>query len=130
MKKNNFTDQEIATIVKELSPKLNARVNKGGNITVVEVASDGRVFWVLYYVGENRYLWRKHTWNGYGTYCHPLNMVGRKRIGEIHRETYGTHTFTWYDREWDIRKCEFDSVENAVKYFKNYLKKYRHINVK
>ena len=129
MKKINFTEEEIAKIVKKLSPKLNTRVNKSGNITVEEATSDGKVFWTLYFIDLNHYMWRKHTWNGYGTYCHPLNMIGRKRIGEIHRETYGNHTFTWYDREWDICNCEFDSVENALKYFVNYLKKYRKITV-
>ena len=119
------TDSELLNIVKTLSPRLNVRINKAGNITV----SDPKEicgYWTLYNVENSQFLWRRH--DGYG-YCYPLNMHGRKRIGEIYHETYDGKTYSWYHRSWDKQNCMFSSVENALDYFVKYLKKYRNINI-
>lgn len=147
MKKINFTDSEVLNIVKTLSPRLNVRINKAGNITVsdpsenisniYQVAAsfmqnypyrqkEIRGYWTLYKIDNSKFLWRHHDGNGY---CYPLNMRGRKRIGEIHHETYDGKTYSWYNRDWDMEKCMFNSVENALDYFVKYLKKYKNINI-
>ena len=126
MKKTNFTDLEILTIIKTLSPQLSVRVNKAGNITVYN-PKEVRGFWTLYNV-NNRFLWRHHDGNGY---CFPLNMIGRKRIGPINTEVwdYG-YVYKWYEREaYNIDNSYFNSVNDALNYFVKYLKKYRNINL-
>lgn len=119
--KNNFTDSEIAKFFKTFSNKLNVRINKAGNIDVINPnrTNDFEHF-VLYFTPNHRYLWRRF---GRG-YCCPLNMRNRYRVGEIHRSEWGS----WYQRHFDLKDCEFDTVNDAIEYFKKYLKKYHNIH--
>jgi hypothetical protein len=130
---NNFSDFEISNLARVLGSNFNVRRNRAGNITVEylpEFSKCGKwdkKFWTLYFTSNGGYLWRRWTSS---SYCFPLHGVGRTRIGEIHHEVYGNHKYTWYYREWDIKKCEFDTYEDAVSYFVYYLRKYRNIDLK
>ena len=120
--KNNFTDSEIAKIFKTFSNKLNVRLNKAGNIDVINPNRTNKYeHFVLYFTPNHRYLWRR--WFGC-SYCYPLNMRNRYRVGEIHRYEWGN----WYQRHFDLKDCEFDTVDDAIDYFKKYLKKYHNIH--
>ena len=147
MNKINFTDSELLNIIKTLSPRLNVRINKAGNITVSDPTENVsnihqvaaafmqnypyrpkeiRGYWTLYKTDNSKFLWRHHDGNGY---CYPLNMRGRKRIGKIYHETYDGKTFSWCHRSWNMENCMLNSVEDALDYFVKYLKKYRNINI-
>ena len=123
MQKNNFSNDQKILIFNTLGSKLSVRVNRAGNIDVVNPNRINKFeHFVLYFSPNKRYLWRR--WFD-REYCYPLNMRGRKRIGEIHREKWGT----WYEREWNIINCEFDTVDEALNYFKGYMKKYHNVNL-
>ena len=125
--KNNFSNDQKNLIFNTLGSKLFVRVNRAGNIDVVNPNRKNEwEHFVLYFSPNKRYLWRR-WFDKY--YAYPLNMKGRKRIGEIHRGKWGDKEFTWYDREWNIANCEFDTVEDALDYFVNYMKKYHNINL-
>ena len=120
--KNNFTDTEIAKIVNVFSNKLNIRINRAGNIDFINPNSTNKYeHFVLYFTPNGRYLWRRWC-SKY--YCYPLNMRNRYRIGEIHRSEWGN----WYQRHFNIIDCEFDTVDEAIEYFKKYINKYHNIN--
>ena len=130
---NNFSDFEIANLARVLGSNFNVRRNRAGNITVEYLPEfsgckkPNQKFWTLYFTSNGTYLWRRWTSN---YYCFPLHGVGRTRIGEIHHENYNGYKYTWYYRNWDIKKCEFDTYEDAVSYFVYYLRKYRNIDLK
>ena len=125
--KNNFSNDQKILIFNTLGSKLFVRVNRAGNIDVVNPNRKNEwEHFVLYFSPNKRYLWRR-WFDKY--YAYPLNMKGRKRIGEIHREKWGDKEFTWYQREFDIKNCEFDTVEDALDYFVNYMEKYHNINL-
>lgn len=130
---NNFSDFEISNLARVLGSDFNIRRNRAGNITVEylpEFSKCGKwdkKYWTLYFTPNGNYLWRRWTST---SYCFPLHSVGRTRIGEIHHEVYDGHKYTWYHREWDIKKCEFDTYEDAISYFVYYLHKYRNIDLK
>ena len=124
--KNNFTNEEIGIIFGTLSGKLNVRINKAGNIDVVNPKSTNKYeHFVLYFTPNKKYLWRRWFDKGY---CYPLNMRNRKRIGEIHYDTWQGKKFAWYQREFDIKNCEFETVSDAVDYFVKYMTKYHFVN--
>lgn len=122
--KKNFSDFELHLVSKVLGPQFNVRFNKCGNITVKHVASS-QDFWTLYYVNHN-YIWRRHNEHGD---CYPLHMINRHQIGPIQKYVSCGKTYYFYQREFDIKWCEFYSFNNALEYFVNYLNKYRHIKV-
>lgn len=127
MQKNNFSNEQLLEIFNALSSKLFIRVNRAGNIDVVNPNRKNPLeHFVLYFTPNQRYLWRR-WFDKY--YAYPLNMKGRKRIGEIHREKYGDKEFTWYNREWNMINCEFDTVDEALDYFKEYMKKYHNVSL-
>ena len=106
--KSNFNDSELLSLFKTFGHKLNVRINKAGNIDVVNPKSKNKnEHFVLYLTPNNRYLWRR-WFSPY--YCYPLNMVKRKK-------------------EFKIENCEFNTVNEAIDYFKYYLKKYHKIEV-
>ena len=122
--KCNFSENELVSLINELGRKLSIRINRAGNLDVIKPnRTNPNEHFVLYLTSNNRYLWRR-WFSPY--YCYPLNMKGRKRIGEIHHGDWGG---TWYNRAWDIRNCEFDTVDEAITYFKGYMKKYHNINL-
>ena len=125
--KNNFSNEQTLLIFTTLSSKLNVRINKAGNIDVVNPNRTNKwEHFVLYFSPNKRYIWRR-WFDKY--YAYPLNMRNRKRIGEIHYDTYHGKKFTWYQREFNIKNCEFDTVEDALDYFVKYMKKYHNINL-
>lgn len=115
MKKTFFTDSEIATLIKVLGNKLQVSVNKAGNIKVVNNAEPG--FWTLYKYADGTFLWRRH--NGTGD-CYPLNMKGRKVVH---------HPYDDYYRPYNVSMSIFNTFDEALKYFVNYLEKYKGIKI-
>ena len=127
MQTKNFSKEQVLNILNALGSKLCVRINRAGNIDVVNPNRTNEwEHFVLYFTPNKRYLWRR--WFD-KCYAYPLNMKGRKRIGEIHREKWGDKEFTWYSREWDITNCEFDTVDDALNYYKKYMKKYHNVNL-
>lgn len=127
MQTKNFSNEQVLNILNALGSKLCVRINRAGNIDVVNPNRTNEwEHFVLYFTPNKRYLWRR--WFD-KCYAYPLNMKGRKRIGEIHREKWGDKEFTWYSREWDITNCEFDTVDDALNYYKKYMKKYHNVNL-
>jgi hypothetical protein len=125
--KSNFSNEQLISIFNTLSNKLYVRINRAGNIDVIKPNRTNKYeHFVLYFTPNQRYLWRR-WFSKY--YAYPLNMKGRKRIGEIHHEVYEGYKYTWYEREWNIINCEFDTVDEALDYFKGYMKKYHNINL-
>jgi hypothetical protein len=127
MQTKNFSNEQVLNILNALGSKLCVRINRAGNIDVVNPNRTNEwEHFVLYFTPNKRYLWRR--WFN-KCYAYPLNMKGRKRIGEIHREKWGDKEFTWYSREWDITNCEFDTVDDALNYYKKYMEKYHNVNL-
>lgn len=124
--KSNFTEAEILTVFGAFNNKFDVRVNKAGNIDLVyRFRTNKNEHFVLYFTQNGKYLWRRHI--GWG-YCYPLNMRGRKRIGPINKVVlYDGTVVKYYERHFNIKDCEFETVNDAVNYFRNYLKKYRRI---
>lgn len=137
MKTNNFTNEELGMLVAAVSPKLNVRVNRAGNLTVENPKGYGTSPWVYpvtayywtLYKTSNGYVWR--CLNSSSGYCYPLNMVKRNEGREIpysytypNGETVTTTYKTWCYEDHSM----FKTMEAAVNYFVMYLKKYRHIN--
>jgi len=135
--KKNFTDSEIAILKSTLGSKLNVSINRAGNIKVINPnepenhsywGSPARGFWVLYHNNVG-YLWRRHDGHGY---CYPLNMRGRKNDLSCKPFVWtddNGHTHKEYYRPYNINKSYFNSVNEALEYFVNYLKKHRNINL-
>lgn len=117
---SNFSNDAIGHIVSNLGPNYTVRVNKAGNITVKH--KDGKEYWTLYAQKNGRYLWRHFEPSGY--YCYPLNMKNRNKLDEYLYD-YGNGTVSRYLCYNFRRHAEFDTVNDAVKYFVGYLEKYR-----
>ena len=122
-KKSNFSDLQIAKLVKTFGSLMQISINKAGNIKVVDQTESGKTnwrgkmitgFWTLLKRNNNTYLWRHH--DGWG-YAYPLNMRGRKRVGKWHSS-------------YTIDNSTFDTFDEALEYFVKYLAKYRQIEVK
>lgn len=126
MNKANFSTQKIGFIVKNLPANYTARVNKAGNITVQHKL--GTEYYTLYLQPSKRYLWRHHDGSGY---CYPLNMRNRSKLdrftSEYHYEHEGKMVVDKIEYYmWDMKKnAEFETVEEAVKYFTYYINRYR-----
>jgi len=135
--KRNFTEGEIITVIETLGSKLQVSINRAGNLKIVNPnepivrsywGSSKRGFWTFYH-NENGYLFRHMDGNGY---CYPLNMIGRKNDTTqrpfIWTDDNG-HTHKEYYRPYDINNSYFVTLDEALKYFVNYLKKFRNINI-
>lgn len=120
--KQNFTESEFNMVKNMCGTNLNACLNKAGNIKVTQNGKG--YFWVLYLTPNNRYLWRKHGDGTYANYCYPLNMRNRN-VTDTYKTPYG-YTCTYYNF---AKHAEFDTVEQAVNYFKNYMKKYHKVSL-
>ena len=114
--KNNFTESQFAEVKKVFGTVFNVTLNNGGNIKVM--LPNARDFWVLYFTPSWRYMWRRHNPD---KYCYPLNMKNRKITNLLIHET-GV-----YEYYCVARHAEFWTVNEAIEYFKKYLKKYRSI---
>ena len=119
---NNFSLADIGHIVYMIGSNFHVRINKCGNICVAPIINDNskNEFWVLGKINGN-YIWRRHA----GGFSNPMHQVNRKRIGPIYKTTYDDKTYYWYERNWNIRNCEFKTFDEAVNYFVDYLKKYK-----
>ena len=115
--KNNFTESQFAEVKNVFGTVFNVTLNKGGNIKVM--LPNAREFWVLYFTPNGRYMWRRHNLDT--MYCCPLNMKNRKITNLLIHET-GV-----YEYYCVARHAEFWTVDEAIEYFKKYLKKYRSI---
>lgn len=122
--KNNFSENEVSNIKSVFGNDFNVRVNKCGNIELTPINSDNGEFFVLYLTPNKRYLWRRFNPGLFGYACCPLNMRNRYRTGDINSYTYNGKIYKYYSRNWDIRNCEFDTVNESIDYFKNYVNKY------
>ena len=123
--KNNFTLTETLTVLNTLSSKLFVRINRAGNIDVINPNRMNKYeHFVLYFTPNHRYLWRR--WFS-KSYCYPLNMKNRKPIKEIY--IWDGKEYTYYKRDWNIINCEFETVDEALNYFKTYMKNYHNVNL-
>ena len=118
--KKNFIDSQFTEIKNTFGSVFNVTFNKAGNIKIM--LPNAHDFWVLYFTSNKRYMWRRHNPNGtYTSYCYPLNMNNRKITNLLIHET-GV-----YEYYCVARHAEFWTVNEAIEYFKKYLKKYRSI---
>lgn len=125
MQKNNFSNEQSLEIFNALSSKLFVRVNRAGNIDVVNPNRKNHLeHFVLYFTQNKRYLWRR--WFD-RNYCYPLNMKNRKDFDHVTYDICG-QTYT-YDRYNFAKHAEFDTVTEALDYFKGYMKKYHNVNL-
>ena len=122
--KNNFSENEVLSIKSVFGNDFNVRVNKCGNIELAPINSDNNEYFVLYLTPNKRYLWRRFSLGLFGYNIFPLNMRNRYRTSNIESYSYDGKTFTYYQRHWYIEDCKFDSVNEAIDYFKNYVNKY------
>lgn len=122
--KNNFSENEVLNIKSVFGNDFNVRVNKCGNIELTPINQDNNEYFVLYLTPNKRYLWRRFSLGLFGYKIFPLNMRNRYRTGDINSYTYNGKTYKYYSRNWDIRNCEFDTVNESINYFKNYVNKY------
>ena len=122
--KNNFSENEVLNIKSVFGNDFNVRVNKCGNIELTPINQDNNEYFVLYLTSNKRYLWRRFSLGLFGYKIFPLNMRNRYRTGDINSYTYNGKTYKYYSRNWDIRNCEFDTVNESINYFKNYVNKY------
>ena len=125
MQKNNFSNEQLLEIFNALSSKLFVRVNRAGNIDVVN--PNRKNHWehfVLYFTPNNRYLWRR--WFD-RSYCYPINMKNRKDLDHAKFEgSYSTYEYNYYNF---AKHAEFNTVTEALDYFKAYMKKYHNVNL-
>lgn len=122
--KNNFSENEVLNIKSVFGNDFNVRVNKCGNIELTPVNSNNNEYFVLYLTPNKRYLWRRFSLGLFGYNISPLNMRNRYRTGDINSYTYNGKIYKYYSRNWDIRNCEFNTVNESINYFKNYVNKY------
>ena len=124
MIKTNFTKQEMNRLNEVLGSRLKVSINRAGNVKVVNEAESlthtywgkwGHGFWVLYKYNNGTYLWRRHDGTGYS---YPLNMKGRKVAPGFE-----------YYRPYNVSMSLFNSFDEALDYFINYLNRYRNINL-
>lgn len=128
--KNNFLENEVLSIKSVFSNDFNVRVNRCGNIELKPINSVYDEYFVLYLTPNKRYMWRRFSRGTYRDYnITPLNMRNRYRTGDINSYEYHGKIYKYYSRNFDIRNCEFDSVIDAIEYFKSYIKKYRNIDL-
>ena len=120
--KNNFLENEVLNIKSAFSNDFNVRVNKCGNVELTPINSDNGEFFVLYLTPNKRYLWRRFSLGLFGYKIFPLNM--RNRCNKIETYTFNGKTYKYSHRDFDIRNCEFDTVNESIDYFKNYVNKY------
>lgn len=118
--KKNFTDSQFAEIKNVFGSVFNVSFNNGGNIKIM--LPNACDFWVLYFTPNKRYLWRRHNPSGtYTSYCYPLNMNSRNDFDIYNGQNC---SYKYYDLS---RHAEFATINEAIVYFKKYLKKYRSI---
>lgn len=122
--KNNFSENEVLNIKSVFGNDFNVRVNKCGNIELTPINPDNDEYFVLYLTPNKRYLWRRFSLGLFGYKIFPLNMRNRYRTGDINSYTYNGKTYKYYSRNWNIRNCEFDTVNESINYFKDYVNKY------
>ena len=116
----NFTDSQFAEIKNTFGSVFNVTFNKAGNIKIM--LPNAHDFWVLYFTSNKRYMWRRHNPNAiYTSCCYPLNMNSRN---DLNIDCDGKYKY--YDAS---RHAEFATVNEAITYFKKYLKKYRSITI-
>jgi len=126
--KNNYSESEVSNIKSIFGSTFNVRVNRAGNIELKPIDSNNNDFFVLYFTNK-RYLWRRLSNGMFGIYAYPLNMKNRYRTSNIESYSYDGKTYKYYQRHWNIEDCKFDSVDDAINYFKDYIKKYRNITI-
>ena len=121
--KSNFSNEDLFAIYNAFASKFLIRVNKAGNIDLVDPnRTNPYEHFVLYARDNGRCLWRR--WMD-RNYCYPLNMRNRKDLDAYTATRYDNgEEYTWYAYNF-ARHAEFNSVTEAIEYFKNYIKKYR-----
>ena len=124
MNENNFSASDLSSIILGLH-KVSAAgysflFNKAGNLKVFKKGSNEH--FVLYHNtnATSGYLWRRHGIGCYGyPFCYPLNM---KRPKVKHEYTYRNGEKHVYYSDWNGTKpCEFNNIEDALKYFVKYM---------
>ena len=129
MNKNNFSTSDLSAIIFGMSKASAAgysfTLNRAGNLKVFKNGANEH--FVLYHntnATKDGYLWRRHTVSYYSPYSpviYPLNM---KRVKTAHEYTYSDGSKHVYYSDWrGTKDCEFKNIEDAIKYFINYLVK-------
>ena len=121
MDKINFSTSELSAIF-GMSKVFNAgysfMFNRAGNLKVFK--NGANEYFVLYHntnATKDGYLWRRHSASS--TIIYPLNM---KRVKIAHEYTNRDGSKNVYYTDWGGTKdCEFKNIEDAIKYFINYL---------
>lgn len=124
--KSNFTAQEIANVIYSLGNIFNISINKAGNLKLrwkipfkspVYYFGDGEKYYTFYKRPEGIILrGMTKTKNGIIN-SYPLNMKRTKKVGG-----YGDNTWTY--QAYNINDSYFNSIEDALTYFENYIEKY------
>lgn len=127
MNNSNFSTSELSAIIFGMSKASAAgysfMFNRAGNLKVFKKGVNEH--FVLYHntnATKDGYLWRRHTTGCYGgAVIYPLNM---KRVKTAHEYTYHDGSKHVYYSDWrGTKDCEFKNIEDAIKYFINYLVK-------
>ena len=129
MNKNNFSSSELSSIIFGLHNVSAAGysfcINKAGNLKVFKKGANEH--FVLYHNTKTveGYLWRRHSRANFSPVIYPLNMKRPKEIVTYTRLNGETST---YIRDWaGTKPCEFNTIEEALKYFNSYMKKTKRI---
>lgn len=110
MNKKTFYNSELLIIESSIkcNRKFNIRINKCGNIDIKFNNAEDNEHFVLYLVGNNQYLWRRHVIGYWGEwYEYPLNM--KRNL----------------NKPYTVSDSYFNNLKEAINYFNYYLKKYR-----
>lgn len=140
--KNNFSPEELAKIIERVGSKMKISVNRAGNVRLDNPnepekkimmfnkypVSKGKGYWVLHKKDSVFYIYhRDGNRAGHG---YLLNTGGRTKTGDYYLSYYDifgrAHRVARYD--FDRNNANFKTLDDALDYFMNYIKKYRNIN--
>lgn len=128
LEKSRFTAEEIAMVLYSVGNIFNVSINKAGNIKLewkipfeTEVYYFGRSikYYTIYKADNGKVIMRGMTRTSHGRIknVYPLNMPRKKT-------TVVTEYSTWTYQAYNIEDSYFNTMENAMEYFENYLQKY------
>ena len=128
LEKSRFTAEEIAMVLYSVGNIFNVSINKAGNIklewkipfeTDVYYYGHGTKYYQIYRPANGKIIMRgmTRTPNGGIRNVYPLNMPRTKK-------TVVTEYSTWTYQAYNIEDSYFNTMENAMEYFENYLQKY------
>lgn len=122
MKSNyRFSENQFKTVKNTFNSRFDvSQVNRTGNIKVSLNGNDDE-YWILYYRNNGKFLWRRI--NAKTGARHPLNMITR------YKRTVNCSTHVYEYMCYEINSSEFDTLNQALDYIKNYMCFYRGIEL-